>query len=132
MTLDQSAQIEEILLEWYRWQIRQSHRETLSHFYRPEDRTCRRYETPSNADDDAEAAYQWADDQRSEQVQLCVDVLPIEQRAAISVSMRNKESGRQVWSSVRAGDQHATYQVAKERLMPMFVARHIIRIEVMA
>lgn len=130
MTREQSEQIEEMLLEWYRWQIRQSHRETLAHFYRPEDRTCRGYETPANAEEDAEDAYQWADDQQSEQVQLCVDALPAEQRAAISASMRNKEAGYQVWSNGRAGDQHATYQAAKERLFPMFVARHLIRVEV--
>ncbi|WP_180730376.1 hypothetical protein [Paraburkholderia sp. PGU19] len=127
MTLDQSEQIEELLLTWYRWQIRQSHAETLSHFYRPEDRTCRGYVTPSNLDEDDEAAYQWADDRQSEQVQLCVDMLPAEQRAAISTSMRNKESGRTVWSSGRAGDQHSTYQAAKERLLSMFVSRHLIR-----
>ncbi|MEP9322365.1 hypothetical protein PPMP20_04380 [Paraburkholderia phymatum] len=128
MTRDQSEQIEELLLTWYRWQIRQSHAETLSHFYRPEDRTCRGYVTPSSADEDDEVAYQWADDRQSEQVQLCVDMLRPEQRAAISTSMRNKESGRTVWSSARAGDQHATYQAAKERLLPMLLSRHLIKI----
>ncbi|NVI06365.1 hypothetical protein [Paraburkholderia youngii] len=128
MTRDQSLQIEELLLTWYRWQIRQSHAETLAHFYRPEDRTCRGYVTPSNADEDDQAAYQWADDRQSEQIQLCVDMLLADQRAAISTSMRNKESGRTVWSSSRAGDQHATYQAAKERLLPMLLSRHLIKI----
>jgi hypothetical protein len=127
MTLDQSEQIEEILLEWYRWQIRQSHAATLAHFYRPEDKTCRGYQSPSNADEDAESSYQWADDQQSEQVQLCVDALPIEQRAAISTSMRNKEVGYQVWKSARAVPHHVAYQAAKERLFPMFIARQIIK-----
>lgn len=129
MTREQSERIEELLSVWYQWQIRQSHRETLSHFYRPEDRTCRGYETPANAEEDSEAAYQWADDQQSEQVQLCVDALTPEQRAAISTSMRNKECGWGVWSSGRAGDQHEIYQAAKERLFPMLVARHLIRVE---
>ncbi|SOE85674.1 hypothetical protein SAMN05446935_6148 [Burkholderia sp. YR290] len=128
MTLDQSVQIEELLLNWYRWQIRQSRAETLSHFYRPEDRTCRGYVTPSSAEEDDEAAYQWADDRESEQVQLCVDMLPPEQRAAISTSMRNKESGRTVWSSGRAGDQHATYQAAKESLFLLVSRRRLIRL----
>ena len=132
MTLDQSEQIEELLLEWYRWQIRQSHAATLAHFYRPEDRTCRGYQSPSNADDDAASAYQWADDQHSEQVQLCVDALPLEQRAAISTSMRNKECGFGVWRSARAGAQHEIYQAAKERIQPMFVTRGLIRVEVAA
>jgi len=127
MTLDQSEQIEQLLLTWYRWQIRQSHAETLAHFYRPEDRTCRGYVTPSSLDEDDEAAYQWADDRQSEQVQLCVDMLVPEHRAAISTSMRNKESGRPVWSSGRAGDQHESYQAAKDRLLSMFISRHLIQ-----
>lgn len=127
MTPEQSQQIEEILQTWYHWQIRQSHAETLSHFYRPEDRTCRHYVTPSSPDEDDEDAYQWADDRQSEQVQLCVDRLSAEQRAAISVSMRNKECGRSVWSSERAGAQHATYQGAKECLLPLLIARHLIK-----
>lgn len=126
MTSDQSAQIEELLSTWYGWQIRQSHAETLAHFYKPLDHTCKGYQTPLN-DDDADRGYQWADDQQSEQVQLCIDTLIPAQRAALSTSMRNKESGRAVWSSGRAGDQHATYQEAKERLLPMFTSRHLIK-----
>lgn len=126
MTRDESEQIEELLLAWYRWQIRQSHADILAHFYRPEDRTCRLYETPMTDDELAEAAEQWADDRRSEQVQLCIDQLSIEERAAISTSMRNKECGRDVWRSGRAGDQHVTYQAAKERVLPMLAVRHLI------
>lgn len=127
MTHEQSQEIEEILLTWYRWQICQSHAETLAHFYRPEDRTCRGYVTPANAEEEDEDAYQWADDRQSEQVQLCVDRLVPEQRAAISVSMRNKECGREVWSSARAGAHHASYQAAKECLLPLLAARHLIK-----
>lgn len=127
MTIDQSAQIEELLSTWYSWQIRQSHAETLSHFYRPTDHTCREYETPLN-EDDGEHSYQWADDRQSEQVQLCIDTLKPEQRAAISTSMRNKNSGCFVWSSGRAGEQHTAYQEAKERLLPMFIGRHLVKL----
>ncbi|KVZ58472.1 hypothetical protein WL21_32515 [Burkholderia ubonensis] len=129
MTTDQSQQIEELLLTWYRWQIRQSHAETLSHFYRPEDRTCRGYEAPMSDEELDEQADRWVEDQQAEQVQLCIDMLRAEQRAAISVSMRNKECGRDVWSSGRAGDQHATYQVSKEALLPMLVSRRLVKIE---
>ncbi|KWN77075.1 hypothetical protein WT90_06845 [Burkholderia stagnalis] len=128
MTPDQSQQIEELLLTWYRWQVRQSHAETLSHYYRPEDRTCRGYVTPTTDEEDDEIAYRWADDRQSEQVQLCVDKLAAEHRAAISVSMRNKECGRDVWSSIRAGAQHATYQAAKDALLPMLLSKHLIKI----
>jgi hypothetical protein len=126
MTSDQSAQIEELLSTWYGWQIRQSHAETLAHFYKPLDHTCKGYQTPLN-DDDSERGYRWADDQQSEQVQLCIDTLIPAQRAAISTSMRNKHSGSFVWSSGRAGDQHVTYQEAKERLLPMLTSRHLIK-----
>jgi hypothetical protein len=126
MTQDQSEEVEHLLRTWFDWQVRQSHREILSHFYRPEDMTCKRYQTPTSVDEDDESAYSWADDRQSEQVQLCVDELPIEQRAAISTSMRNKESGAQVWRSGRVGDQHEVYQAAKVALSPMLAARHLI------
>ncbi|WP_124668905.1 hypothetical protein [Burkholderia seminalis] len=128
MTPDQSQQIEELLLTWYQWQIRQSHAEKLAHFYRPEDRTCRGYETPMDADELDEQAEQWGADQQSEQVQLCIDLLPLEQRAAISVSMRNKECGYGVWSNMRAGGQHVSYQAGKAALLPMFIAKHLIKV----
>ncbi|EON13416.1 hypothetical protein [Pandoraea sp. SD6-2] len=131
MTRDQSDQIEQLLRSWYRWQIRQSHAETLSHFYRPTDMTCRGYVTPEG-DDDAGDACQWADDRESEQVQLCIDQLPIEQRAAISVSMRNKECGASVWRSVRSVTPHHDYQAAKTALLPMLERRGVMKTELIA
>lgn len=128
MTREQSDQIEQLLRDWYRWQIRQSHAETLAHFYRPTDMTCRGYVTPS-CDEDEDNVYQWADDAQSEQVQLCVDELTVEQRAAVSTSMRNKECGATVWSSIRAGAWHTTYQDAKEALLPMLLFRHLLRFD---
>ena len=131
MTKDQSDQVEHLLRSWYRWQIRQSHAETLSHFYRPTDMTCRGYTTPEGADD-ADDAYQWADDRESEQVQLCIDQLVIEQRAAISVSMRNKECGVSVWRSARSVTPHQDYQAAKAALLPMLERRGIMPTQIVA
>jgi len=128
MTQDQSEEIEHLLRTWFDWQVRQSHREILAHYYRPEDMTCKRYQTPSCAQEDDEDAYAWADDRQSEQVQLCVDQLPSDQRAAISTSLRNKNSGAQVWRSSRVDDQHAVYQSAKEGLLPLLRARHLVKI----
>ncbi len=128
MTPDHSQQLEELLLIWYGWQIRQSDAERRAHWYRADDRTCREYETPMNEVELDERAEGWVDDQIGEQVQLCIDLLPVEQRAAISVSMRNKECGRSVWSNRRAGDQHASYQAGKAALLPMLVAKHLIKI----
>jgi hypothetical protein len=127
MTFDESEQIEELLSRWYRWQIRESNNEVLSHWYCSADHTCGGYMTPTREDEDDESAHNGAGDLRSEQVQLCVDSLSVEQRAAISVSMLNKDTGQTVWSSGRAGDQHATYQAAKARLLPMFVQRGLMK-----
>ena len=101
-------------------------------YYRPADSMGRQSITNRTCEEDDEAAYQWADDQQSEQVQLCVDELTIEQRAAISTSMRNKASDASVWRSVRVGDQHEMYQAAKRDLIPMLAARHLIRMEMAA
>jgi hypothetical protein len=127
MTQDQSDAVELLLRIWFEWQCRQSIAMHAKMYYRPTDMTCRSYETPQSAQDDDEDAYQWADDRQSEQVQLCVDELPAEQRAAISTSMRIKESGAQVWRSGRVADQHAVYQLAKENLFPLLRARHLIQ-----
>jgi hypothetical protein len=130
MTQDQSEQIEELLSVWYRWQIRQSHAETLAHFYRPTDHTCREYETPQTDADDDEAAGLWVENQTGEQVQLCIDQLSFDQRAAISNSLRNKEVGYSVWRN-RGHDTaewHYTYQEAKERLLPMLCARQLVKL----
>ncbi|PRH21896.1 hypothetical protein, partial [Burkholderia multivorans] len=128
MTPDQSQQIEERLLTWYRWQIRQSDAERRAHWYRADDRTCREYETPMNEEELDERADGWVDDQIAEQVQLCIDLLPVDQRAAISVTMRNKECGANVWSNGRAGAQHVSYQAGKAALLPMFIAKHLIKV----
>jgi hypothetical protein len=132
MTQDQSEAVEHLLRTWFEWQCRQSVAMHAKMYYRPTDMTCRQSVTSMTFDEEDEAAYQWADDQQSEQVQLCVDELSIEQRAAISTSMRNKASDASVWRSVRVGDQHEVYQAAKQNLFPMLVARHLVRIEVEA
>jgi len=132
LTSEQDAEIEHLLLENYRWQIRQSHAETLKLFYRPEDHTCRGYQPPASEADDDDDIYRWADDRQAEEVQLCIDALSLEQRAAISTSMRNKETGRYVWSNSRAGEQHANYRAAKRRLLPLLVGRQLLQSKAMA
>ncbi|OUL79881.1 hypothetical protein CA603_32905 [Paraburkholderia hospita] len=134
MTLDQSEQIEELLLNWYRWQMAQSRADLRALWYRPVDRTCREAEIPTDADDLIEESYQWVDDQLAAHVDTCMDdlshrgTLTADMRAAISTSMRNKEIGQAVWSSGRAGDQHATYQAAKEKLLPLLMQRQLCRV----
>lgn len=132
MTQEESDEVEHLLTEWFDWQCRQSVAMHAKMYYRSADATCRQYHAPSTCSEDDEDAYQWADDRQSEQVQLCVDELTIEQRAAVSTSQRNKASGAAVWKSARVGEQHAVYQSAKLDLYPMLVARHLIRMEVAA
>lgn len=133
MTRDQSEQIEELLLNWYRWQICQSNAELLAHYYRPVDHTCRGYETPSDGEELAEDADRWVDNRLAAQVDTCMEdlthrgVLTGAMRAAISTSMHNKEIGRTVWCSGRVGDQHATYQAAKEQLLKPLTRRNLLR-----
>ncbi|CAL8476419.1 hypothetical protein [Caballeronia sp. S22] len=127
MDHDQSEQIEDLLREWHRWQDG----------YRPAlgtprcDPTCRDYRSSDRyltAREKAELADARAWKMRSEQVDVCVDALSWQQRAAIHASMRNKECGHSVWSTGRAGDRHETYQEAKEALLPMLTRRGLIKV----
>lgn len=130
MDLDQSEQIEELLSVWYRWQCRQSVAMHAAHYYRPSDHTCREYEAPQTEVDADEAAELWADNQTGEQVQLCIDELSFDQRAAISNSLRNKELGYAVWRNRRAettAEWHYVYQSAKNDLLPLLVGRDLIK-----
>ncbi|MBN3757203.1 hypothetical protein G3N95_29975 [Paraburkholderia sp. Tr-20389] len=132
MTQDQSDEVEHLLRDWFEWQCRQSIAMHAKMYYRPADSMGRQSITNRTCEEDDEAAYEWADSLQSEQVQLCVDDLTIEQRAAISTTMRNKASDAMVWRSVRAGSAHETYQQAKEDLLPMLKRRGLIGEEIPA
>ena len=131
MTQDQSEQIEELLREWHHWQDG----------YRPAlggprcDPTCRDYRSGDRfltAREKAEIADEKMRKMRSEQVDVCVDALTWQQRAAIHTSMRNKQCGHSVWSTGEAGDRHEIYQQAKEALLPMLMKRQLIKAEQIA
>lgn len=130
MDQNHSEQIEELLSVWYRWQCRQSVAMHAAHYYRPADHTCRQYETPTSEVEDDEAVDLWAENQTGEQVQLCIDQLPFEQRAAVSNSLRNKELGYMVWRNrvETTADLHYAYQAAKVRIWPMLVGRGLVRV----
>lgn len=128
MTLDQSEQVETLLLEWHRWQDA----------YRPAlggsrcDATCRGFQiskqlmTPAERAAEADAKIWKAN---SEQVDLCVDRLTWQHRAAVQTSMQNKRSNAAVWRNARLSSEesHALYQDSKELLFPMFDARGLIK-----
>jgi hypothetical protein len=130
MTLDESEQVETLLLEWHRWQA--SYFPALSSGRC--DATCRGFQISkqlmSPAERSAEAdAKIWK--MNSEQVDLCVDGLQWEYRAAIQISMKNKRAGAVVWGNARIPkeDAHRMYQEAKEILLPLFFGRGLIKPE---
>ncbi|CAE6811534.1 hypothetical protein R69746_05643 [Paraburkholderia aspalathi] len=134
MTLEQSQQIEELLLNWYRWQIAASDAELMALYYKPVDRTCREAEIPTDDEELIEQSYQWVDDQQAAQMDTLMDdlshrgTLTGEMRAAISTSMRNKQNGHKVWSSARVLGQHHVYQEAKQAMLPMLILRNLVKI----
>ncbi|WP_454862492.1 hypothetical protein [Paraburkholderia fungorum] len=134
MTLDESSQIEDLLLNWYRWQICQSDADLMALWYKPADRTCREAEIPSDEEELIEQSYQWVDDQEAAQMETLMDdlshrgTLTAEMRAAISTSMRNKQNGHKVWSSTRVLGQHHVYQEAKQAMLPMLILRNLVKV----
>jgi hypothetical protein len=128
MTLDESNQIEELLSGWYAWQAS----------YTPNlgagrvDPSCRGFAEKDrymDIDERTEAADRRAHAKQAEQIELCVDALPWQQRAAIQTHMRNKVSGVQVWSNARLDveQMHVLYQEAKFSLLPALRRRGLIK-----
>ena len=130
MTLDESEQVETLLLEWHRWQA--SYQPALSG---PRcDPTCRNYRSSDallTAKERAEQTDAKIWKANSEQVEVCVDALPTWQhRAAIQTSLRNKRAGYSVFSNPRLTpeESHLLYQESKELLYPKFVVRGLIKV----
>lgn len=129
MTLDESAQVEELLLAWHRWQ--DSYRPALG---APRcDPTCRDYRSGNTRLTEKEAA-ELADAKiwkaNSEKVEACIDGLPSWQhRSAIQMSLTNKRIGYDVFSNPRLpkDEAHRLYQEAKELLFPKLEARGLIK-----
>ena len=129
MTLDESEQVETLLLAWHRWQSIYKVATGLPRC----DPTCREYRSGDTRLTDQERSEQ-ADAKilkaNSEQVEACVDALPTWQhRAAIQMSMTNKRAGYSVFSNPRLSQEeaHEFYQAAKELLLPKFVTRGLIK-----
>jgi hypothetical protein len=147
MTLDESNQIEELLTIWYQWQLG----------YFPDlgagrvDPTCRGFaenDRHSTIEERTDAAERKAKKKTAEQVDLCVDALPWQQRAQIQIHMQwkiepqraaereaklNAECGASVWHiTARSGiaDNHVIYQEAKFALLPALRRRSLIKVPV--
>ncbi|MGU7780515.1 hypothetical protein [Burkholderia sp. PU8-34] len=136
MTIDESNQIEELLREWYAWQA--GYVPSLG--YGRIDPSCRGFsesDSTLTADERSEEADRKAAKKRAEQVDVCVDELTWQERAAIQRHMKgkrigamNETCGAKVWSNPRGLDvseAHATYQAAKEALYPRVKARGLLK-----
>lgn len=134
MTLDESSQVEELLIQWHRWQSAYSVATGLPRC----DPTCRGYQTGNQwltPQEKSEMADQKIWKHNSEIVDVCVDALPTWQhRASIQTSMMNKRSGATVFSNPRLSpeDTHRLYRESKELLLPKLAARGLIKAEVEA
>jgi hypothetical protein len=133
MTEDQSYQIEELLLAWHRWQSQYT--EAMG-FPRcsPSLRDC---EIPTKHQTDQERS-EVVDakifKRNGETIDACVDSLTWQERAALQTNLRNKRTGYEVFKNPRLSQDelHGLYQGAKERLLPMFVSRNLIKPELEA
>ncbi|MDR6498618.1 hypothetical protein J2785_001763 [Burkholderia ambifaria] len=125
MTVDESNQIEELLSEWYAWQAGYTPRLGFGRV----DPTCRGFaesDRAISADERSEEADRRAAKRRAEQVDLCVDALPWQERAAIQRHMKAKTIGAMnracaasVWHDARIYgqlDAHELYQRAKRSI----------------
>lgn len=136
MTIDESNQIEELLSEWYDWQAGYVPRLGFGRV----DPSCRGFsedERILTADERSEQADRKAAKKRAELVDVCVDTLTWQERAAIQRHMKTKRigamnvaCGANVWSNRRGpdlSDAHANYHAAKEALYPRVSARGLLK-----
>lgn len=133
MTLDDSSQVEELLVAWHRWQ--DSYQPALGHSRcDPMFRECEIPVTFQTAAEKAEVVDAKIWKRNSETVEALVEALSWQQRAAIQTTMRNKRAGAEVFKNPRfaPAEIHYLYQSAKESLFPHFVSRGLIKIVVEA
>ncbi|MFY3456952.1 hypothetical protein ACOTJD_09845 [Achromobacter xylosoxidans] len=123
MTREESEQIEALVMVWYRW----------TSAYRPNlgaGRVSIYARGVSEAvDGDADEIDQRLAAAQAEQVDVCIDSLRWQLRAAIGIHAGNKAAGARVFSNPRLTpeQQHAAYQEAKAELMPALRRRGLIR-----
>ncbi len=125
MTIDESEQIEALLLVWYEHEAR----------YRPAlsgpriSPSCRGYD-PGEVHDDGDDRDAKINQIEAEAVAACIDELHYLQRAAISLHMRNK-TGPSVWRNKRVAstieEAHAKYQEAKQALYPKLKKKNLLK-----
>lgn len=124
MTRDESEQVEELVMLWYRWTAG----------YRPHLGGPR--VSPyvrGGALDEAQPTRDDADDhldaRLAEQVEVCIDELRWQLRSAVGIHAANKAAGAKVYRNPRLteAEQHAAYQEAKTELLPALRRRSLVR-----
>ncbi|KWZ47952.1 hypothetical protein WS73_05295 [Burkholderia savannae] len=136
LTIDESNQIEELLDEWYDWQSGY----TLNLGHGRVAASCRGFaedDRTEAAEEREEAADRKAAKRRAELVDVCVDALAWQERAAIQrhmkakrVSEMNRACGARVWSNPRGfalPDAHAMYQQAKRSILAPLKRRGLLK-----
>lgn len=124
MTREESDEVESLVMGWYRWTA--GYRPNLGagrvSIYARGVSEGGAYISADEVDEKLEAS-------RGEQVEVCIDALRWQLRAAIGVHAANKTAGAQVFNNPRltAEQQHAAYQEAKALLLPALRKRGLIR-----
>ena len=124
MTQEDSEQVEELILIWYRWTIR--YRPQLGaprvSVYGKGSHSADHYVEPEELDDRI-------DSEKAEQIDACLDNLSWQQRSAVDIHACRKASGISVMRNPRlqAAQVHVEYQAAKESLLPMIRRRGMIK-----
>ncbi len=124
MTLDESQQIEDLLVIWYRYE-----RAYMPHLGAPRvSPSCRSHDS-GDVHQDAEDRDDDLERLKAQVIAKCIDELHYMHRAAIGVHMRNKVAGVSVHRNPRIEDQHTTYQAAKAELLPRLKKCELIKCE---
>ncbi|WP_246302210.1 hypothetical protein [Achromobacter anxifer] len=124
MTREESDEVESLVMGWYRWTA--GYRPNLGvgrvSIYARGISEAGAHVSADEVDEKLEAA-------RGEQVEVCIDALRWQLRAAIGIHAANKRAGAQVFSNPRLTpeQQHAAYQEAKALLLPALRKRGLIR-----
>lgn len=114
MTREESEQIEELVMVWFRW----------TRAYRPNLGAGRvsiyARGMWESGETDAEEIDQRLATAQAEQMDVCIDSLRWQLRAAIGVHAGNRAAGARVFNNPRMTpqQQHAAYQEAKTELLP--------------
>ncbi|MYZ41405.1 hypothetical protein [Schauerella aestuarii] len=125
MTQEDSEQIEGLLMDWYRW----------ANAYRPHLGAPRvsaygRGMSDTDSFTDGEEADTRIFNAQCKAVDVCLDELTWQARAAVGIHTANKACGNAIYKNPRLSpqQQHQEYQRAKLDLLPMLVKRGLMRV----